>query len=523
MTRDAQLPTERTTAAYSPEAATGSVRATQSTQSTQATLVESKPAEADTPLLDDRERYLERVDHRATAARMRVLVPAAAIGWVAFFGLDVIVALWVYTTDLLPFVLIRLAGLAVLVTAGVVLHRVKDPSPGLLTLLDVSMIVSTAGCLAIMGLFAGGVSSPYHALVVLVMLGRAAVIPQRWQEGLWRLSLPLVADAVVIGVATVAAPSIGAQWLEPAARGSSVFFSTLLIGAWVLVVLGSHYAWALRRQVFASRSLGRYKLRKRIGKGGMGEVWVARDEELRRDVALKVVRPTDGDPEAVVRFEREIRATAALRHPNTIRVFNHGVSDDGLWYYAMELLEGETLQQLVHRSGPLPPQRAAALLRQAARALAEAHEHGIVHRDVKPENLFVTNLGGEPDVMKVLDFGIARMAEDEANLTSTGFVTGTPAYMAPEVATGGSATASSDIYGLGSTLYFALTGVPPFEGTDAGAVMRQHVHAPAPNVGERSPHPVPPHLEGVVIRALSKDPAHRFPDAAGMAAALEHA
>lgn len=475
------------------------------------------------PLLDDREHYLARVDHRATVARMRTLVPASAVGWIAFFSLDLVVALWVFPTDVLPFFLLRLAGLTVLLTAGFVLRKVAEPSPALLTALDTSMMVATAGCLSLMGLFAGGVASPYHAFVVLVLLGRAAVLPHRWQEGMWRLAIPALVDPLVLGVASLLVPSIGAQWLDPAARGTYVFYAALLIGAWTLVVLGSHHAWALRRQVFASRNLGRFKLRHRIGKGGMGEVWVARDEELRRDVALKVLRPTEDDEEAVARFEREIRATAALRHPNTIRIFSHGVSEDGLWYYAMELLEGESLQQLVQRVGPLPPERAVSLLHQAARALSEAHARGIVHRDVKPENLFVTALGGEADVVKVLDFGIVRMSEDEVGLTSTGFVAGTPTYMAPEVATGETATTAADVYALGATLYFALTGGPPFEGPDAASVLRQHVHTPTPRLASRMRTPIDPGLEQVCMCALTKDPEKRFEGAADFAAALERA
>ncbi len=473
------------------------------------------------PLLDDRENYLARVDHRATVARMRTLVPAAALGWIAFFSLDLVVALWVFPTDVLPFFLLRLAGLVVLLTAGFILRRAAAPSPALLTGLDTLMMVATAGCLSLMGLFAGGVASPYHAFVVLVMLGRAAVLPHRWQEGMWRLAIPALVDPLVLGIASLLMPSIGAQWLDPAARGTYVFYAALLIGAWALVVLGSHHAWALRRQVFASRNLGRFKLRHRIGRGGMGEVWVARDEELRRDVALKVLRPTEDDAEAVARFEREIRATAALRHPNTIRIFSHGVSEDGLWFYAMELLEGETLQRLVERVGPLPAERAVSLLHQAARALSEAHERGIVHRDVKPENLFVTALGGEADIIKVLDFGIVRMSGDEIGLTGTGFVAGTPTYMAPEVATGETATPAADVYALGATLYFALTGRPPFEGPDAASVLRQHVNTPTPRLASRMRTPIDHGLEHVCMCALAKDPHKRFANAASFAAALE--
>ncbi len=477
---------------------------------------------SDAPLLCDREHYLARVDHRATVARMRQLVPAAAAGWVAFFGLDVVFALWVLPTDLTPFAFLRLAGLVVLLAAGWILRRVEEPSARLITLLDVSMMTATAGCLSMMGLFAGGVSSPYHAFVVLVVLGRAAVAPHRWQEAMWRLAVPVVVNAAVLGVASVATPAIGAQWLDAAARGRSVFFAALLVGSWTLVVVGSHHAWALRRQVFASRSLGRFKLRKCIGRGGMGEVWVARDEELRRDVALKVLRPREDDDEAVARFEREIRATAALQHPNTVRIFSHGVSEDGLWFYAMELLEGESLQELVHRVGPLAPLRAAHLLRQASRALGEAHGRGIIHRDIKPENLFVTTLGGEPDVAKVLDFGIVReTTSGDPGLTATGFIPGTPAYMAPEVAVGEAATAASDVYALGATLYFALCGAPPFTGPDAGAVMRQHVNMPAPSLPDRTATPVWAELERICQCALAKRPSDRFESTADFAAALE--
>jgi len=509
-----QLPTARATAAYG-----SGPEPTDAAGPTGQTAARGQPTLTPGPLLDDREKYLQRIDHRATVGRMRSLVPWAASGWVAFFALDVIVALWIYPTSLLPFVWLRLAGLTILLGAGMTLRRAPDPSPGFVLALDLAMIVTTSACLSMMGLFAGGVSSPYHALVVLVMLGRVAVIPHRWQDAIWRLAVPAIVDVLIVGIASAALSSVRAQWLEPASRGGYVFFAALLFGSWMLVVVGSHHAWALRRQVFASRSLGRFKLRERIGRGGMGEVWIALDEELGRDVALKVLRPDERDPEGVVRFEREIKATAALRHPNTIRIFNHGVSEDGLLYYAMELLEGETLQALVDREGPLPPERAVGLVHQAARALAEAHGRGILHRDIKPENIFVTTLAAEADVVKVLDFGIAQL-RDEAGITSTGFVTGTPAYMAPEVASGGEATTESDVYGLGATLFFALTGQTLYDGADAASVMRQHIDAPVPRVGVCSPHPISTRLEEVVMRTLAKDPQVRFENASDLAETL---
>jgi serine/threonine-protein kinase len=297
----------------------------------------------------------------------------------------------------------------------------------------------------------------------------------------------------------------------------------LIGGAWGLLVIASHNAWSLRRQVFRSRSIGRYRLERRIGHGGMGEVWVAWDEQLRRDVALKILRPEAGtNAAAVARFEREIMATAALSHPNTVRIFDHGVTDDGLWYYAMELLSGVDLYEMVAAEGPLAPARAIHIARQAAGALAEAHRRGIVHRDLKPENVFVAELGGEHDVVKVLDFGIVRMTQtDEVRLTGTGWVAGTPAYVSPEVAAGGDAGPAADVYGLGGVLYFALTGRPPFDAASSTALLRQHVMVAPEPPSQRLGRPLPAGLERTVLRCLAKDPEHRFADAGELARALD--
>ena len=242
----------------------------------------------------------------------------------------------------------------------------------------------------------------------------------------------------------------------------------------------------VRRQVFEARSLGRYRLTRRLGAGGMGEVWLAHHAALKRDVAVKILRPgAEGHtPGSIARFEREVRATAELVHPNTVRVFDYGVTDDGLQYYAMELLSGVDMATLVEREGALPPARALLLIGQASRALAEAHDHGIVHRDIKPENLFVTSLGGEPDFVKVLDFGIAKVSAGDTTMTSAGSVLGTPAFISPEVATGLPADARSDVYALGAVLYFLLSGCRPFEAASIGAMLVAHISEP-PVAGRR--------------------------------------
>src|SRR5690606_19918974 len=210
---------------------------------------------------------------------------------------------------------------------------------------------------------------------------------------------------LTLAFASPLSAELAAQFTDPMALASFVLSQVFLLAAAALVLVGGHMIWALRRQVFETRSLGRYTLKHRLGAGGMGEVWAAHHRALRRDVAVKILKPeTRGEPGAVARFEREVRATAELVHPPTVRVFDYGVTEDGLWYYAMELLDGDDLHALVSREGPLEPARAARLIWQAAKALGEAHARGIVHRDVKPENLFVTRIGGEGEFVKVLDF-----------------------------------------------------------------------------------------------------------------------
>ncbi|HJL14669.1 MAG TPA: serine/threonine-protein kinase, partial [Sandaracinaceae bacterium LLY-WYZ-13_1] len=260
---------------------------------------------------------------------------------------------------------------------------------------------------------------------------------------------------------------------------------------------------------------------RRIGKGGMGEVWAAWHRGLEREVALKILKLEDEDDAVgAARFEREVRLCSGLTHPHTVRVFDYGTTEDGLLYYAMELLEGESLGALVKRTGPMRPERAVHLVTQAARALAEAHDRGIVHRDIKPENLFVTAAGGEADFVKVLDFGIAWIDEDEAHLTRTGAVAGTPSTMSPEVIQGAPATPASDVYGLGAVLYFALTGQPPFVGEVPSQTLVAHVQDPVVPPSVRAPHVVPSDLDARVIRALAKDPAERYADGRAFAAAL---
>lgn len=476
-----------------------------------------------TDLVPDRDHYFDKVEHTTAVARLRWLLPWSSLLWGLFFFVDVVVAYWVAPSPLGPYAVARVCGATPLLISWFVLSRTPQPSPALIVGLDLTMLIATAGSLSAICVLSGGLASPYNAYLPLVLIGRAAVLPSRWQVAIWRLGVPVLINPVTLGLAALLDPAVAAQWRSPTALGTYFFFLMLITTSWLLLVVGGHHAWALRRQVFASRSLGRYRLERRIGSGGMGEVWQAFHEQLKRRVAVKILRPGPTlDPLAVQRFEREILATAELRHPNTIRIYEHGVTPDGLWYYAMEFLEGTDLATLVREHGSLPPKRAIHLLGQTARALQEAHAHNIIHRDVKPENVFVTAVGTTPDFVKLLDFGIVRREEEtDQKLTTTGFVAGTPAYVAPEAAAGKQAGPGADVYGLGAMLYFTLTGTPPFSAANVRELFLKHLRDPVEPLSKRLGRPVPPDLEAVVARALAKNPADRYAEAGAFADALE--
>jgi len=203
-------------------------------------------------------------------------------------------------------------------------------------------------------------------------------------------------------------------------------------------------------------------------------------------------------------------------------VFDYGVTDDGIWYYAMELLEGVTLHDLVRDGGCVPVDRALAIAHQVARALAEAHARGIVHRDVKPENIFITHAGDEPDFVKVLDFGIAKVYSEVrgSTLTRTGAVFGTPAYLSPEAARGQPTSARSDVYGVGAILYFMLTGRPPLEATNLVGLLMAHMNQTVPPLESYSGANVPTEVSGLVMRCLSKQAEDRYADAGELASGI---
>jgi serine/threonine-protein kinase len=435
-----------------------------------------------------------------------LLVVACSLWLVVGLGLDLATHSLIGSGSLSFVLAVRFATTAFHIAVVAPLFRTPLPPPKVASALVVSVFPVSAFSLMLMATHMGGLTSPYVTAVFVVLMGQAIASPGPWQRGLLWASLTGFGYPVGLLVATRFDAELAAQLADTRALVTFATFTAVLLAGVIVVVWGGHVMWSLRQSVFESRKLGRYRLHKRIGQGGMGEVWRAEDRALRRNVALKILSPEHGrKPSRVARFEREIQATAAITHPNVVRIHDWGVTDDGVWYYAMDLLEGVDLATVVKRCGPLPPALALHLFAPAAHGLAEAHRNGIIHRDVKPGNMFVIAPEREPVRIELLDFGIARIGDD-ADLTVAGAVMGTPGFMAPEVTAGAPGGVTSDIYSFAAALYFALTGKTPKDARNA----------PASELCAA----IPARLDDVLVRALDAEPSRRHTSADELAEAL---
>jgi eukaryotic-like serine/threonine-protein kinase len=368
-------------------------------------------------------------------------------------------------------------------------------------------------------LLAAGESLPWVFLIMVY----GTFIPNTWRRCAAFVGIMAVIPWVLTAASAITGAAMGTRPLL-----NFLDFLTFM-GMWLafavaVAVYGSYRIGLLRQEALEARKLGQYQLKQRLGAGGMGEVYLAEHVLLRRPCAAKLIRPERaGDPKHLLRFEREVRTTATLTHPNTVQIYDYGHSEDGTFYYVMEYLPGLTLEQLVKQYGPLPPGRAIHFLRQLCGALQEAHGIGLIHRDIKPGNVMVCQRGGLHDTAKLLDFGLVLPPAgdpDGEKLTQEGAVAGTPAYMSPEQAGGQeNVDARSDIYSVGALAYFLLAGQPPFAGRSSVKMLAAHLYElPAP-LTQRRPD-VPGDLQAVVLRCLAKEPAGRYADAESLETAL---
>lgn len=389
------------------------------------------------------------------------------------------------------------------------------------------------------------------APVTILNLGLGFEVLVAFALSFTETAMQLPADSPVLGVAKVALWIMVIGLLIPNKPGRKLATALISASTWPLAYFLNVYwqgfeplpanrlvawmylpyvvaiaAYALAKHMYMmeiaverARELGSYDLVSLIGKGGMGEVWRARHRMLARDAAIKVIRPDlvveqSGRQAEITRrrFGREAEAIASLQCPHTVYLFDFGSAQDGSFYYVMELLDGVSLEVLVDKFGPQPAPRVIHILRQACESLEEAHRMGLIHRDVKPSNIFTCRVGLEYDFVKVLDFGLVKnlSPRETMHLTVDGTSAGTPAYMAPETAMGETdIDGRVDIYGLGCVAYYLLTGSPVFEEKTPTATALAHVQKEPVPPSQRSEVPIPADLERLVLRCLAKKPEDR--------------
>ncbi|HJL19110.1 MAG TPA: serine/threonine-protein kinase [Sandaracinaceae bacterium LLY-WYZ-13_1] len=359
-------------------------------------------------------------------------------------------------------------------------------------------------------------------VLTYAMILRAAFVPTASRHTALLTALigaPLAAVAWVAGLGT--AP-MGLTFFSPptlALGGAFQWAFTVVVCAAV-----SRVIYGLREEVREARRLGQYTLEGLIGEGGMGMVYRASHAMLRRPTAIKLLPPDRAGRDALERFEREVQLTARLTHPHTVTIFDYGRTADGVFYYAMELLDGATLEEVVDVDGPQPPARVVRILEQVAGALGEAHAVGLIHRDVKPSNVVLCRQGGELDVAKVVDFGLVKDVSPGAGaaVSQEGTISGTPLYMAPEILTErDAASPRSDLYALGAVGYYLLTGQHVFGGDNVIEVLGHHLHSEPVPPAQRLGDAVPEDLSRVILDCLAKDPEARPTDAADLRRRLE--
>ncbi|MBY0587066.1 serine/threonine protein kinase [bacterium] len=314
------------------------------------------------------------------------------------------------------------------------------------------------------------------------------------------------------------------QWMKWFFWGLIGLLGLASLGIFSVTLFAARLDRKARLASLEVKRLGQYALDEKIGEGAMGVVYRAHHAMLHRPTAVKFLDLDKTNDQSITRFEREVQLTSQLTHPNTITIYDYGRTPEGVFYYAMELLEGRTLEDLVRRDGPVQYRRAIWFLRQICGSLAEAHEAGLIHRDVKPANLMVCTRGGVYDFIKVLDFGLARAVDSEkqSRLTAAGAIAGTPLYLSPEaIENPVNVDARADIYAVGAVAYYMLTGRPVFEGRSVMDILQMHIRATPSPPSALARGPIPRELDEMVLRCLAKDPAQRPASTRQMLASLD--
>ncbi len=468
------------------------------------------------PGLETETRLLLRV-------RLRALTLVFLVIWLVFFVRNLF---FLNKSDATP---LALAVLSALIILTVVLYSPLKLSLRVLRILEVAILVLVVSDLLLvmrfdlLGLVETGQLDQIEARLqkatlayVFVILLYGVFIPNTWRRAALVITPVVILPLLHNLVFRLQVPQV-AEFLDL----EEVSFRILVvIFAAAASVYGAYIIGGLRVKAFEAEQLGQYRLVERLGSGGMGEVWQAKHQMLARPAAIKLIRPERLGSEDVKmtttllrRFEREAQVTATLESPHSVMVYDFGISQDGSFYYVMELLKGFDLERLVIRYGPVVPARVIYFLRQACESLSEAHARDLIHRDIKPGNLFSCHFGGRYDFIKILDFGLVKTLDDGnqfgPQLTALNSIAGTPSYMAPEQALGEPIDARTDIYALGCVAYWLVSGRLVFDANNISAMMIDHAKTAPRPPSERCEQNVPADLEELILRCLEKDPANR--------------
>ncbi|MDB4494526.1 serine/threonine protein kinase [Pseudomonadales bacterium] len=433
----------------------------------------------------------------------------------------------------------RLIAFVISLTAAVILYRNQNLSLLQIRIAEL-LVMANVGLLAIdldirmtcnvveagkpnMSTMLASINNWNYVTWSLIIFIYGVFMPNRWQRAACVL-LPMAAAPYLVTelTAVIVAEQYGKN-IQDLMHNDLLGrpLSPPLIAA-CISIFAAHTIHGARTSAFQARRLAQYRLIDLIGEGGMGRVYKAEHLLLKRSCAIKLIQPDkNADARALRRFEREVRATAQLTHPHTVQVYDYGQTNEGIFFFAMELLPGMNLGELIKKTGPLPPERAVHFLIQVSDALREAHEVGLIHRDIKPGNLFISERGGIKDYTKLLDFGVVREVKVDPSLSQTAImVAGTPSFMAPEQATHPEQTdARSDIYSLGMVGYYMLTSQVPFKGqTPIQIMMAQVNETPAPPSAHQSG--IPADVEAIILKCLEKKPEDRIASAVQLRDAL---
>jgi eukaryotic-like serine/threonine-protein kinase len=438
---------------------------------------------------------------------------APEAGWLKFRVLDGI-ALFAFATSIALFLYLRTTR--------------RDPA----FVLDLSLayLVLSAIELGVMIHWGPTATAPVEPRPMITWIGpvilmTAAIVPAEP----WKMLVAAFLAASMDPLGMLVGRAAGVYHFDSVLDTLAMHYPNYLLAGVAVVISG--VVTRLGQQVTKAREMGSYRLGELLGRGGMGEVYLATHRMLARPAAIKLIRPEvlagdDGTQAqvAAARFRREAEAAARLKSPHTVQLYDFGVTEEGRLYLVMELLEGTNLDLLVRQDGPLPWRRVTGILQQVCDSLQEAHDAGLVHRDIKPANIHLGRVGRQEDFVKVLDFGLVKSSAgvkgDDSLATVAGMALGTPAFMAPEMAQGEAVDGRADLYSLGCVAYYLLTGHLVFEGETAIQTVVMHLQQEPVPPSRRTENPVPPALDRLVLVCLAKRPADRPQSAADLAAAL---